>query len=48
MSRLTAAESDAARSAMIEDTLLPFSLPSVQHKKITAAFYGCHMTSDVT
>ena len=32
--------------AMVEDTLLPFSLPSVQRKKITAAFDGGIMTSD--
>jgi hypothetical protein len=31
---------------MTEDTLLPFSLPSVQRKKITAAFDGGRMTSD--
>jgi hypothetical protein len=31
---------------MIEDTLLPFSLPSVQRKKVTAAFDGGRMTSD--
>jgi hypothetical protein len=42
----TSAESDAAAPAMIEDTLLPFSLPSVQRKKITAAFDGGRITSD--
>ena len=31
---------------MVEDTLLPFSLSSVQRKKITAAFDGGRMTSD--
>ena len=31
---------------MIEDTLLPFSLPSVRRKKVTAAFDGGRMTSD--
>ncbi|MGH6675941.1 MAG: IS1380 family transposase [Xanthobacteraceae bacterium] len=31
---------------MIEDTLLPFSLPSVQRKKVTAAFDGGRITSD--
>ena len=31
---------------MTEDTGLPFSLPSVQRKKITAAFDGGRMTSD--
>ena len=31
---------------MVEDTLLPFSLPSVQRKKVTAAFDGGRMTSD--
>jgi hypothetical protein len=31
---------------MIEDSLLPFSLPSVQRKKVTAAFDGGRMTSD--
>ena len=31
---------------MVEDTLLPFSLSSVQRKKITAAFDGSRMTSD--
>jgi hypothetical protein len=31
---------------MLEDTLLPFSLPSVQRKKVTAAFDGGRMTSE--
>ncbi len=31
---------------MVEYTLLPFSLPSVQRKKVTAAFDGGRMTSD--
>jgi hypothetical protein len=31
---------------MTEDTLLPFSLPSVQRKTVTAAFDGGRMTSD--
>lgn len=31
---------------MHEDTLLPFRLPSVQRKKVTAAFDGGRMTSD--
>jgi hypothetical protein len=31
---------------MVEDTLLPFALPSVQRKKVTAAFDGGRMTSD--
>ncbi len=31
---------------MIEDTLLPFSSPSVQRKKVTAAFDGGRMTFD--
>ena len=31
---------------MVEDTLLPFVLPSVQRKKVTAAFDGGRMTSD--
>ena len=31
---------------MVEDTLLPFPLPSVQRKKVTAAFDGGRMTSD--
>jgi hypothetical protein len=31
---------------MIQDTLLPFSLPSVQRKKVTAAFDGGRITSD--
>ena len=42
----TFAEPDAATPAMVEDTLLPFSLPSLQRKKITAAFDGGRMTSD--
>jgi hypothetical protein len=40
------AESDAATPAMVEDTLLPFALPSVQRKKVIAAFDGGRMTSD--
>ena len=39
------AESDAT-PAMIQDTLPPFSLPSVQRKKVTAAFDGGRITSD--
>ena len=31
---------------MMEHTLLPFSLPSVQRKKVTAAFDGGRITSD--
>lgn len=31
---------------MNQDTLLPFSLPSVQRKKVTAAFDGGRITSD--
>jgi hypothetical protein len=31
---------------MMEDSLLPFALPSVQRKKITAAFDGGRITSD--
>jgi hypothetical protein len=31
---------------MLEDTLLAFSLPSVQRKKVTAAFDGGRMTPD--
>jgi hypothetical protein len=31
---------------MLEDTLLPFSLPSVQRKKVTAAFDGGRLTAD--
>jgi len=31
---------------MLEDTLLPFSFPAVERKKVTAAFDGGRMTSD--
>jgi len=31
---------------MTEDTLLPFALPSVQRKKLTAAFDGGRLSSD--
>ena len=40
------AESDAATPAMVEDTLLPFALPSVQRKNVIAAFDGGRMTSN--
>jgi len=40
------AESDAATPAMTDDSLLPFSLPSVDRKKITAAFDGGRISSD--
>ena len=40
------AESDAATPAMTDDTLLPFALPSVQRKKLTAAFDGGRISSD--
>ena len=46
MSKPISAESDAATPAMVEDTLLSFSLPSVQRKKVTAAFDGGRVTSD--
>jgi hypothetical protein len=46
VSKPTSPESEAATPAMVEDTLLPFSLSSVQRKKITAAFDGGRMTSD--
>jgi hypothetical protein len=46
VSRPTFAEFDAAIPAVVEHTLLPFSLPSVQRKKVTAAFDGGRMTSD--
>ena len=32
---------------MIEDSLLPFSFPAVGRKKITAAFDGGRITSDL-
>jgi Transposase DDE domain group 1 len=35
-----------AISAMTEDSLLPFSFPAVDRKKITAAFDGGRITSD--
>ena len=31
---------------MTDDTLLPFALPSVQRKKLTAAFDGGRLSSD--
>ena len=31
---------------MTEDTLLPFDLPAVQHKKVTADFAGGSISSD--
>ena len=37
---------DAATAAMLEDNLLPFSFPSVERKKVTAAFDGGRITSD--
>jgi hypothetical protein len=40
VSRPNSIESDVATPAMLEDTQLPFSLPSVQHKKVTAALLG--------
>lgn len=46
MSKPVSTESDAATPAMLENTLLPFSLPSVQRKKVTAAFDGGRITSD--
>ena len=46
MSKPISAESDAATPAMLEDTLLPFSFPAVERKKVTAAFDGGRMTSD--
>jgi Transposase DDE domain group 1 len=39
-------ESDAATPAMLEDNLLPFSFPTVERKKVTAAFDGGRITSD--
>ena len=37
---------DAATPAMIEDNPLPFSLPAVRRKNVTAAFDGGRTTSD--
>jgi hypothetical protein len=37
---------EPATSAMTDDTLLPFSFPAIQRKKITAAFDGGRITSD--
>jgi hypothetical protein len=31
---------------MLDDTLLPFSFPAVERKKVTAAFDGGRLTSD--
>ena len=31
---------------MLEDSLLPFSFPAVDRKKVTAAFDGGRLTSD--
>ena len=39
-------ELERATPAMDEDTLLPFALPSVGRKKLTAAFDGGRLTSD--
>jgi len=39
-------EPERATPAMDEDTLLPFALPSVGRKKLTAAFDGGRLTSD--
>ena len=33
-------------TTMDDDTLLPFDLPAVARKKVTAAFYGRRLTSD--
>src|SRR6266853_2467252 len=35
-----------ATPAMTDDTILPFSFPAVQAKKVTAAFDGGRLTSD--
>lgn len=42
----TLLELDCATPAMHENTLFPFSLPSVRRKKVTAAFDGGRLTSD--
>jgi hypothetical protein len=38
MSKPISSESDTATPAMLEDNLLPLSLPAVERKKVTAAF----------
>lgn len=37
---------EAATPAMTDDTVLPFALPAVRRKKVTAAFDGGRLTSD--
>lgn len=44
MSKPISVEADAATPTMIDNTLLPFMLPSVQRKKVT--FDGGRITSD--
>jgi len=39
-------EPERATPAMDNDTMLPFPLPSVGRKKLTAAFDGGRLTSD--
>ena len=46
MSRPTSGESDGATPAMVENNPLPFLLPSVRRKKVTAAFDGGRITFD--
>jgi len=46
VSKPISTESDGATPAMLEDTLLPFSFPAVERKKVTAAFDGGRITSD--
>jgi hypothetical protein len=40
------AESDAATPPTLENSLLPFSFPAIERKKVTAVFDGDRMTSD--
>jgi hypothetical protein len=38
--------SERATPAITDDTLLPFSFPAVERKKVTAAFDGGRLSSD--
>jgi hypothetical protein len=46
VSKPISTESDAATPAMLEDSLLPFSFPAVERKKVSAAFDGGRISSD--
>jgi hypothetical protein len=46
LSKPISTKSEAATPAVLKESLLPFSFPAVERKKVIAAFDGGRITSD--